>query len=166
MCTWEELILCLPHVFSKENTVNLNDLLLEERASVAWRWSLATGDKKLVLSLRVVHKQAAASNSTSPDSIGQHLFTAGPMWTSPPSRSTHAPNFRVSMGQPPLAGGSLGTVVTGGLGFTVTGGTGNLGTTTGEQVAQLVWRMGSAAEERESMEMRRIAKILADSIAI
>ncbi|GLJ25717.1 hypothetical protein SUGI_0492460 [Cryptomeria japonica] len=46
--------------------------------------------------LIVVHRHSAASISKTPCRTGQHLFTAGsPMvaFTSPPSTSTHAPNF-------------------------------------------------------------------------
>lgn len=87
--------------------------------------------------MRVVHKQTAASSSASPERTGQHWFTTGspsPMCTNPPSRSTQAPNFSVSMGQVSLVGGvgqgfPLGGLVTGGtvpggrlIGGTVTGG--------------------------------------------
>ena len=92
------------------------------------------------LSLRVVHKQTAASSSTSPASTGQHWLTTGspsPMWTNPPRRSTQAPSFNVSMGHVwavPGGGGHgvpLGGLVTGG---TVTGGTVIGGTVTGGRV--------------------------------
>ncbi|CAI0542764.1 unnamed protein product [Linum tenue] len=96
------------------------------------------------LIFNVVHRQAAASTSTSPASTGQHLFTTGPpspMWTIPPSRSTQAPSFNVSMGHvsffaggggqaagdgdfpdpPPVTGGTVGMLGMGTLG-TVTGG--------------------------------------------
>ncbi|GLJ25706.1 hypothetical protein SUGI_0492310 [Cryptomeria japonica] len=59
--------------------------------------------------LIVVHIHSAASISKTPCRTGQHLFTAGsPMvaFTSPPSTSTHAPNFTAFSGQldefPPL----------------------------------------------------------------
>ncbi|EOY31170.1 Uncharacterized protein TCM_047111, partial [Theobroma cacao] len=79
------------------------------------------------LSLRVVHRQTAASSSTSPERTGQHSFTTGSpitMCTNPPRRSTQAPSFSVSIGQVAVAGGGgqdfpLGGVVIGG---TVTGG--------------------------------------------
>lgn len=83
----------------------------------------------------VVHKHTAASISTRPCSSGQHWFTTGspsPMWTSPPSKSTHAPSFNVSIGHVagpagvgtwPGGHGTLegGPTMTGG--FPMTGGT-------------------------------------------
>lgn len=59
-----------------------------------------------------MQRQAAASTSTRPLSIGQHLLTAGspnPIFTKPPNKSTHAPNFSVSIGHVafPVPGGDL-----------------------------------------------------------
>ncbi|KAK3039997.1 hypothetical protein RJ639_027187 [Escallonia herrerae] len=85
-----------------------------------------------LLSLRVVHKQTAASSSKSPPIMGQHSFAAGspnPTCTNPPRRSTQAPSFSVSMGHvATFAGGGgqgfPGVPVDGGLrmGGSVTGG--------------------------------------------
>lgn len=82
------------------------------------------------LSLMVVHKHTAASNSTSPESSGQHLLTTGsprPMCTRPPSRSTQAPSLSESTGHVsvggdgggghgvlPVPGGVVGGPTTGG----------------------------------------------------
>lgn len=82
--------------------------------------------------LRVVHRQTAASNSASPEIIGQHAFAAGsptPMCTSPPNKSTHAPSFKVSIGQVSFPDGGQGFFVPGD-GFVMTGGTvtGGMGT--------------------------------------
>lgn len=59
-----------------------------------------------------MQRQAAASTSTRPLSNGQHLLTAGsprPIFTKPPNKSTHAPNFSVSIGHVafPLPDGGL-----------------------------------------------------------
>ena len=90
-----------------------------------------------------MHKQTAASISTSPWSTGQHSFTAGspsPMCTNPPNRSTQAPSFSVSMGHVSVIGGDGqgfpegGFPVTGGSvtgGFPITGGSVTGGTVTG-----------------------------------
>lgn len=108
------------------------------------RSSRAKGTKILRLSaliLRVVQRQTAASASTSPARIGQHLLTAGSpstTCTKPPRRSTHAPSFSVSMGQVagsfPGGGGQpffpFGDPPTGSLGIP-TGGSGSLGIPTG-----------------------------------
>eukprot|EP00268_Persea_americana_P021354 TRINITY_DN212_c0_g1_i4.p1 TRINITY_DN212_c0_g1~~TRINITY_DN212_c0_g1_i4.p1 ORF type:complete len:133 (+),score=25.26 TRINITY_DN212_c0_g1_i4:513-911(+) len=95
------------------------------------RTSRAMGMMRLMLrtlALMVVHKQTAASKSTSPWSTGQHVSLALlpiPMCTRPPNKSTHAPSLRVSMGHVswPVGGG-------GGHGFSL-GGDGGLGTTGG-----------------------------------
>jgi len=86
------------------------------------------------LSLMVVHKHTAASISTRPCSSGQHWFTTGspsPMCTSPPSKSTHAPIFNVSIGH---VAGPAGVGVGGaGVGGACPGGHGTVdgGPTTG-----------------------------------
>jgi len=88
------------------------------------------------LILRVVHKQTAASSSTSPVRTGQHWFTTGsprPMCTSPPRRSTQAPSFSVSIGHVSLGDGGGGHGFPFG-GFVVTGGTVIGGTVTGGSV--------------------------------
>ena len=85
------------------------------------------------LILRVVQRQTAASNSASPEIIGQHALAAGsptPMCTSPPNRSTHPPSFRVSIGQVSFPGGG-GQGFFPGDGFLMTGGAVTGGTVTG-----------------------------------
>ncbi|KAL8126038.1 hypothetical protein AgCh_013362 [Apium graveolens] len=79
------------------------------------------------LSLIVVHKQTAASSSTNPARMGQHLCIAGspsPTCTNPPRRSTHAPSFSKSTEH--VSGPAPGFGVPGGqgvLGGLVVGGT-------------------------------------------
>ncbi|KAB1205160.1 hypothetical protein CJ030_MR7G022012 [Morella rubra] len=90
------------------------------------------------LALIVVQRHTAASKSASPCSTGQHVSLALlpiPTCTRPLSKSTHAPNFRVSMGHVPCVGGvgdgtgGCGTIgVGGGLGTTGVGVGGGLGT--------------------------------------
>lgn len=119
------------------------------------------------LSLRVVQRHTAASISRRPWSTGQHWFTTGPptpMCTSPPSRSTHAPSFTVSMGQVACHAGGGGGRTTGG--FTM-GGTviGPLGFLLG-LCFFLQWpqeRTG-VTEEMNSMQMKSKAKIFEDSM--
>lgn len=84
----------------------------------------------------VVHKQTAASKSTSPSRTGQQVcFVRSPIpiWINPPNKSTHAPNFSVSMGHVSGFGGGGGHGVDGdgttGAGFN--GGLGGTGTYTG-----------------------------------
>ncbi|KAK2978022.1 hypothetical protein RJ640_028704 [Escallonia rubra] len=75
-------------------------------------------------------RHTAASKSTSPCRTGQQASLALlpiPMCTSPPSKSTHAPSFSVSMGHVSGAGVGYGTAFGGGGGQ----GTGGGGSTTG-----------------------------------
>uniref|UniRef100_A0A7N0T2L7 Uncharacterized protein n=1 Tax=Kalanchoe fedtschenkoi TaxID=63787 RepID=A0A7N0T2L7_KALFE len=68
------------------------------------------------LALMVVHRQTAASKSSSPLSNGQHVSVALgpiPMCMSPPKTSTHAPSFSASIGHV-CGGGGHGTAVGGG----------------------------------------------------
>lgn len=85
----------------------------------------------------VVQRHNAASKSTSPSSTGQQVSLALlpiPICIRPPNKSTHAPSFRVSMGQVCCAGdggghsgggggggGGHGVSVGGAGGFTGTG---------------------------------------------
>ena len=74
---------------------------------------------------KVVQRQTAASTSTRPCNTGQHLFTTGspnPICTNPFNRSTHAPNFNVSIGHVSFTGGP-----TGGHGAPLLGGAGVAG---------------------------------------
>jgi len=97
-----------------------------------------------ILALMVVQRHTAASKSTSPASTGQHVCLAllpMPMCMRPPSTSTHAPSFRLSMGHVGCAGGGYGTtggggggghgVSLGGFGGVTMGGNGGTGTTGG-----------------------------------
>ena len=89
------------------------------------------------LALMVVQRQTAASRSTNPCSTGQHVSFALlpiPMCTRPPSKSTHAPSLRVSMGHVfPVGGVGDGTTGGGGggQGVSVGGGLGTTGTGVG-----------------------------------
>ncbi|KAL8474233.1 hypothetical protein ACS0TY_030891 [Phlomoides rotata] len=85
--------------------------------------------------LMVVQRQMAASKSARPCSKGQQAsveLLPIPMWTRPPSTSTHAPSFRMSMGHVSWGFGDGGLGMVGGLsdgGLGMVGGltTGGLG---------------------------------------